>query len=114
MDETTRATRFSRIEARLEELARSPSDAEDHTGSKAASPAASHCCLVMLGLFGSNQVAAIGSDSACWANRVARSNVSTVATDDGRHQRREVLRSDMINRIDLPSDCDKDYETDLT
>jgi len=57
---------------------------------------------MMLGLFGSNQVAAIGSIAVVLGGIVSLgSNVKYVATDDGRISTAEVLRSDLISRLDL-------------
>ena len=56
--------------------------------------------VVMLGLFGSSQVAALGSIAAVLGGIVSLgSNVSTLRQTEAAMSAAEVLRSDLINRI---------------
>jgi hypothetical protein len=58
--------------------------------------------VMMLGLFGSNQVAAIGSIAVVLGGIVSfGSNVSTLRQTMAAISAAEVLRSDLISRIDL-------------
>jgi hypothetical protein len=58
--------------------------------------------VMMLGLFASNQVAAIGSIAAVLGGIVSLgSNVSTLRQTMAAMSAAEVLRSDLIDRIDL-------------
>jgi hypothetical protein len=58
--------------------------------------------LVMLGLFGSNQVAALGSIAAVLGGIVSLgSNVSTLQQTRAAISAAEALRSDLIGRLDL-------------
>jgi hypothetical protein len=58
--------------------------------------------VMMLGLFGSNQVAAIGSITVVLGGIVSLgSNVSTLRQTMAAMSAAEVLRSDLISRIDL-------------
>jgi hypothetical protein len=95
---------ISRIEARLEELA----DISERCRkiilvSKAAIAGGVALLLVMmLGLFGSNQVAAIGSIAVVLGGIVSLgSNISTLRETMAAMSAAEVLRSDLISRIDL-------------
>ena len=57
--------------------------------------------VVMLGLFGSSQVAALGSIAAVLGGIVSLgSNVSTLQQTEAAMSAAEVLRSDLISRID--------------
>jgi len=104
MDEHDPSDEISRIEARLEELAEvSERCRKIILVSKAAiAGGAALLFLVMLGLFGSNQVAAIGSIAVVLGGIVSfGSNVSTLRQTMAAISAAEMLRSDLINRIDL-------------
>lgn len=104
MDEDNPIDEISRIEARLEELAEASERCRKIIlVSKAAIAGGGALLLVMmLGLFGSNQVAAIGSIAAVLGGIVALgSNVSTLRQTMDAISAAEVLRSDLISRIDL-------------
>jgi hypothetical protein len=95
---------ISRIEARLEVLAEvSERCRKIILVSKAAIAGGVALLLVMmLGLFGSNQVAAIGSIAVVLGGIVSfGSNVSTLRQTMAAISAAEVLRSDLISRIDL-------------
>ena len=102
MDEDNPIDEISRIEARLEELAEvSERCRKIILVSKVAIAGGVSLLLVMvLGLFESNQVAAIGSIAVVLGGIVSfGSNVSTL-TDDGRHEGRRgaPFRSDQQDR----------------
>ena len=95
---------ISRIEARLEELAETSERCRKIIlASKAAIAGGAALLLVMvLGLFGSNQVAAIGSIAMVLGGIVSfGSNLSTLRQTTAAMSAAEVLRSDLISRIDL-------------
>jgi hypothetical protein len=95
---------ISRIEAQLEELAGvSERCRKIILVSKAAIAGGIALLLVMmLGLFGSNQVAAIGSMAVVLGGIVSfGSNVSTLRQTMAAISAAEVLRSNLISRIDL-------------
>ena len=95
---------ISLIEARLEELAEVAERCRKIIlVSKAAIAIGVALLLItMLGLLGSNQVAAIGSIAAVLGGVVSLgSNVSTLRQTDTAISAAEALRSDMIGRIDL-------------
>jgi hypothetical protein len=95
---------ISRIEVRLEELAEiSERCRKIILASKAAIVASGALLLVMmLGLFGSSQIAAIGSIAMMLGGIVSLgSNVSTLRQTMAAMSAAEVLRSDLISRIDL-------------
>jgi hypothetical protein len=104
MDEDNPIDEISRIEARLEELAEvSERCRKIILVSKVAIAGGVSLLLVMvLGLFGSNQVAAIGSIAVVLGGIVSfGSNVSTLRQATAAMSAAEVLRSDLISRIDL-------------
>ena len=104
MDEDNPIDEISRIEARLEELAEvSERCRKIILVSKVAIAGGVALLLVMmLSLFGSNQVAAIGSIAAVLGGIVSLgSNVSTLRQTMAAISTAEVLRSDLIGRIDL-------------
>ena len=95
---------ISRIEARLDELAEvSERCRKIIVVSKAAIASGAALLLVtMLGLFGSSQVTAIGSIAVVIGGIVSLgSNVSTLRETMAAISAAEVLRSDLISRIDL-------------
>jgi hypothetical protein len=103
-DEDNPIDEISRIEARIEELA----DVAERCRkiilvSKAAIAGGVALLLVMmLGLFGSNQVTAIGSIAVVLGGTVSLgSNVSTLRQTMAAMTAAEELRSDLIGRIDL-------------
>jgi hypothetical protein len=104
MDDDNPSGEISRIEARLEELAEvSERCRKIILVSKTAIAGGVALLLVMmLGLFGSNQVAAIGSIAAVLGGIVSLgSNVSTLRQTMVAISAAEMLRSDLISRIDL-------------
>ena len=104
MDEDNPIDEISRIEARLEELAEvSERCRKIILVSKVAIAGGVSLLLVMvLGLFGSNQVAAIGSIAVVLGGIVSLgSNVSTLRQTTAAISAAEVLRSNLISRIDL-------------
>jgi hypothetical protein len=104
MDEDDPIDEISRIEARLEELAEvSERCRKMILVSKVAIAGGVSLLLVMvLGLFGSNQVAAIGSIAMVLGGIVSfGSNVSTLRQATAAMSAAEALRSDLISRIDL-------------
>jgi hypothetical protein len=95
---------ISRIEAQLEELAEvSERCRKIILVSKAAIGGGVALLLfMMLGLFGSNQVAAIGSIAVVLGGIVSLgSNASTLQQTMAAMSAAEALRADMISRIDL-------------
>ena len=95
---------ISHIEERLEELAEvSERCRKIILFSKAAIAGGAALLLVMmLGLFGSSQVAALGSIAAVLGGIVSLgSNVSTLRQTSDAISAAEALRSDLIGRIDL-------------
>ena len=95
---------ISRIEARLEELAGASERCRKIIlVSKAAIAGGVALLLVtMLGLFGSNAVAALGSIAVVLGGIVSLgSHVSTLQQTMAAISAAEVLRSDMISQIDL-------------
>jgi len=95
---------IARIEERLEELAEvSERCRKIILVSKAAIAGGFALLLVMmLGLFGSSQIAALGSIAAVLGGIVSLgSNVSTLRQTSDAISAAEALRSDLIGRIDL-------------
>jgi hypothetical protein len=104
MDEANPIDEISRIEARLEELAEvSERCRRIILVSKAAIAGGVALPLfMMLGLFGSNQVAVIGSIAVVLGGIVSLgSNVSTLQQTMAAMSAAEALRSELISRIDL-------------
>jgi hypothetical protein len=98
------ADEISLIEERLEELAEvSERCRKIILVSKAAIAGGAALLLVMLlGLFGSSQTAAIGSIAAVLGGIVSLgSNVSTLRQTSDAISAAEMLRADLIGRIDL-------------
>jgi len=104
MDEDDPTDEISRIEARLEELAETSERCRKIIlVSKVAIAGGVTLLLVtMLGLFGSNAVAALGSIAVVLGGIVSLgSHVSTLQQTMAAISAAEVLRSDMISQIDL-------------
>jgi hypothetical protein len=104
MDEDTPIDEILRIEAQLEELA----DVSERCRkiilvSKAAiAGGVALLLLMMFGLFGFNQVAAIGSIAVVLGGFVSLgSNVSTLRQTMAAMSAAEAFRSDLISKIDL-------------
>jgi hypothetical protein len=103
-DEDNPIDEISRIEAQLEELAEVSGRCRKIILVSKAAIAGGLVLLLfmMLGLFGSNQVAAIGSIAVVLGGIVSLgSNVSTLRQTMAAMSAAEALRSDLINRIDL-------------
>jgi hypothetical protein len=115
-DEDDPIGEISRIEARLDELAEvSERCRKIILVSKAAIAGGVALLLVsMLGQFGSNQVTAIGSIAVVLGGIVSLgSNVSTLRETTAAMSAAEVLRSDLISRIDLRVVGDRTMKRDL-
>jgi hypothetical protein len=98
------ADEISQIEARLEELAGVSERCRKIILASKAAIAGGMALpfLMMLGLFESNQVAAIGSIAAVLGGIVSLgSNVTTLRETMAAISAAEALRSDLIGRIDL-------------
>ena len=117
-DEDGPINEISRIEAQLDELAEiSERCRKAILVSKAAiAGGAALPLFMMLGLFGSNQVAAIGSIAVVLGGIVSLgSNVSTLQQTMAAMRAAEARRSDLISTIDLRVvGGQRTYETDLT
>jgi len=103
MDEDDSIDEISQIEARIEELAEVSERCRKIILFSKAAIAGGFVLLlvVMLGLFGSSQVAALGSIAAVLGGIVSLgSNVSTLRQTEAAMSAAEVLRSDLISRID--------------
>ena len=94
---------ISRIEARLEQLAEVAERCRKIIlVSKAAIAGGAVLLLVMvLGLFGSNAVAALGSIAVVLAESCCSGSTSTLQQTMDAVSAAEVLRSDLISRIEL-------------
>lgn len=104
MDEDNPVDEIARIEARLDELAEVYERCRKIIlVSKAAIAGGVAMLLVtMLGLFGPNQVTAVGSIAVVIGGIVSLgSNVSTLRQTMTAMSAAEVLRSDLISRIDF-------------
>src|SRR6478672_11252369 len=104
MEEDNPTEEISRIEARLEELAEIAERCRKIIlVSKAAIAGGVALPLfMMLGLFGSNQIGAIGSIAVVLGGIVSLgSNVSTLQQTMAAMSAAEALRSDLISRIEL-------------
>jgi hypothetical protein len=104
MDEDDGIDEISRIEARIEELAEIAERCRKFIlVSRAAIGGGAALLLVMvLGLFGSSQVAALGSIAVVLGGIVSLgSNVSTLRQTTDAISAAEALRSELIGRIDL-------------
>jgi hypothetical protein len=104
MEDDDPTDEISRIEARLEALAEVAERCRKIIlASKLAIAGGGTLLLVMiLGLFGSNQVAAIGSIAMVLGGIVSfGSNVSTLRQTTAAISAAETLRSDLISRLDL-------------
>ena len=104
MDEDNPIDEISRIEARLDELAEVSERCRKIILVSKASIAGGVALLLitMLGLFGSDQVTALGSIAVVIGGIVSLgSNVSTLRETMAAMSAAEVLRSDLISRIDL-------------
>lgn len=104
MAEDDEIDEISALEARIEELAEvSERCRKIILASKAAIAGSVGLLLVaMLGLFGSGQVAALGSIAMLLGGIVSLgSNISTLRQTDAAISAAEALRSELIGRIDL-------------
>jgi hypothetical protein len=104
MDEENPSDEISRIEAQLEELAEIAERCRKIIlASKAAIAGGVALLLIMmLGLFGPSQVAALGSIALVLGGIVSLgSNVSTLRQTEAAISAAELLRSDLIGRIKL-------------
>ena len=116
MDEDNPTDEISRIEAQLEKLAESSDRCRKIVLVSKAAIAIGVALLLfmMLGLFESNEVAAIGSVAAVLGGIVSfGSNVSTLQQMMAAMSSAEVLRSELISRIDLKVVSDRKHETSL-
>jgi len=103
-DEDNAANEISRIETRIEELAEvSERCRRIILASKAAIVGGIAWLLaILLGLFGSDQIAAIGSIAVVLGGIVSLgSNVSTLRQTTAEMSAAEAHRSDLISKIDL-------------
>jgi hypothetical protein len=103
-DEDNPTAEISRIEAGLEELAEVAERCRKAilVSKVAIAGGAALLLFMMLGLFGSNEVAAIGSIAAVLGGIVSLgSNVSTLRQTSAAMSAAEARRSDLIGRIDL-------------
>jgi hypothetical protein len=104
MDEDDPADEIARIEARIEELAAVAERCRKIVlvSRAAIAGGVAVLLLMMLGLFGSSQVAAIGSIAVVLGGIVSLgSNVSTLQQTTAAIGAAEALRSDLIGSIEL-------------
>jgi hypothetical protein len=104
MDEDDPSDEISQVEARIEQLAEIAERCRKIILVSRAAIAGGLALLLvmMLGLFGSNQTAAIGSIAVVLGGIVSLgSNVSTLRQTLAAISAAEALRSDLIGRIDL-------------
>jgi hypothetical protein len=104
MTEDDPTDEISAIEARIEELAEIAERCRKFILASKVAIAAGIALpiIMMLGLFGPSQVAALGSIALVLGGIVSLgSNVSTLRQTDKAISAAEALRSDMIGRIDL-------------
>src|SRR3954449_786476 len=104
MDEDDPADEISLLEGRIEELAEISERCRKAilVSRIAIAGGAALLLVTMLGLFGSSQVAAIGSIAAVLGGIVSLgSNVSTLRQTTAAIGAAEALRSNLIGRIDL-------------
>jgi hypothetical protein len=103
MEEDDSIDEISEVEVRIEELAEVSERCRKIILVSKAAIAGGFALLlvVMLGLFGSSQVAALGSIAAVLGGIVSLgSNVSTLRQTEAAMSAAELQRSDLINRID--------------
>jgi len=113
-DEDNPIDEISRIEARLEELAEVSERCRKiiFVSKVAIAGGVALLLFMILGIFGSNQVAAIGAIAAVLGGVVSvGSNVSTLQETMAAISAAEALRSDLISAIDLR--VVGDYQTDF-
>jgi len=104
MDEDDPADEIARIEARIEELAEIAERCRKIilVSRAAIAGGAALLLVMMLGLFGSSSVAALGSIAVVLGGIVSfGSNVSTLRQTTAAISAAETRRSEMINGIDL-------------
>jgi hypothetical protein len=104
MDEDNPIDEIARIEAQLDELAEVSEQCRKIIMVSKAAIAGGVALLLfmMLGLFGSNQVTALGSIAVVLGGIVSLgSNVGTLQQTMAAMTAAEALRSDLISRIDL-------------
>ena len=117
MDEDDPSDEISRLEARIEQLAEIAERCRKIILVSKAAIAGGFALLflVMLGLFGSNQVAALGSIAVVLGGIVSfGSNVSTLRQTTAAISTAEMRRSDLINGIDLQVVSDRTIRRILT
>ena len=104
MDEDEPADEISQVEARIEQLAEIAERCRKIilVSRAAIAGGAALLLVMMLGLFGSSEVAALGSIAVVLGGIVSLgSNVSTLRQTTDAIRAAEALRSEMISRIDL-------------